>query len=148
MINNNLQTNIPGTFQFNINPTLKPTIRELVSRILPMANDYNIVTSFIEGDRHILNHGLVFGSLNKSVSERSDFKFGQCSQAFCSAVRSLILDYLQLLTDLERELRQGVLTIQKFWFYIQPLMKCMQTLAGICSHIRKVLVSNGSFQAL
>lgn len=40
-------------------------------------------------------------------------------------------EYLILVTQLEHLQRQGLLSLQKLWFYIQPTMRTMEILASI-----------------
>lgn len=40
-------------------------------------------------------------------------------------------EYLILVTQLEHLHRQGTLSLQKLWFYIQPTMRTMEILASI-----------------
>lgn len=40
-------------------------------------------------------------------------------------------EYLILVTQLEHLHRQGMLSLQKLWFYIQPTMRTIEVLASI-----------------
>lgn len=46
-------------------------------------------------------------------------------------MRTLMKEYLILVTQLEHLQRQGLLSLQKLWFYIQPTMRTMEILASI-----------------
>lgn len=51
-----------------------------------------------------------------------------------AAMRTLVKEYLILVTQLEQLHRQGLLSLQKLWFYIQPAMRTVDILAslGMC----------------
>lgn len=46
-------------------------------------------------------------------------------------MRTLMKEYFILITQLEHLHRQGTLSLQKLWFYIQPTMRTMEILASI-----------------
>ncbi|EPY85337.1 gamma-tubulin complex component 2 [Camelus ferus] len=85
--------------------------RELVNRILPVAASYSTVTRFIE--------------------EKSSFEYGQVNHALAAAMRTLVKEYLILVTQLEQLQRQGLLSLQKLWFYVQPAMRTVDILASL-----------------
>uniref|UniRef100_A0A8C6TN07 Gamma-tubulin complex component n=1 Tax=Neogobius melanostomus TaxID=47308 RepID=A0A8C6TN07_9GOBI len=109
---------------FIVEPTLDMSVKELVSRILPVASYYSTVTRFIE--------------------EKSSFEYGQVNHALTAAMRTLMKEYLILVTQLEHLLRQGLLSLQKLWFYIQPTMRTMEILASIASSVDKGKCEGGS----
>ncbi|MEQ2191784.1 hypothetical protein XENOCAPTIV_002555, partial [Xenoophorus captivus] len=96
---------------FIVDATLDMSIKELVNRILPVASYYSTITRFIE--------------------EKSSFEYGQVNHALTAAMRTLMKEYLILVTQLEHLQRQGLLSLQKLWFYIQPTMRTMEILASI-----------------
>uniref|UniRef100_A0A3Q2C9X7 Gamma-tubulin complex component n=1 Tax=Cyprinodon variegatus TaxID=28743 RepID=A0A3Q2C9X7_CYPVA len=102
---------------FIVDATLDMSIKELVNRILPVASYYSTVTRFIE--------------------EKSSFEYGQVNHALTAAMRTLMKEYLILITQLEHLQRQGLLSLQKLWFYIQPTMRTMEILASIASSLDK-----------
>lgn len=65
------------------------------------------------------------------TEERSSFEYGQVNHALTAAMRTLVKEYLILVTQLEHLHRQGLLSLQKLWFYIQPTMRTMEILASI-----------------
>lgn len=71
------------------------------------------------------------------IEEKSSFEYGQVNHALTAAMRTLMKEYLILVTQLEQLQRQGLLSLQKLWFYIQPTMRTME----ILSSIGKILVS-------
>ncbi|XP_043330992.1 gamma-tubulin complex component 2 isoform X1 [Cervus elaphus] len=102
---------------FLVDPNLDLSIRELVSRILPVAASYSTVTRFIE--------------------EKSSFEYGQVNHALAAAMRTLLKEYLVLVTQLEQLQRQGLLSLQKLWFYIQPAMRTVDILASLATSVDK-----------
>ncbi|XP_060950733.1 gamma-tubulin complex component 2-like [Limanda limanda] len=102
---------------FIVDSTLDMSIKELVNRILPVASYYSTITRFIE--------------------EKSSFEYGQVNHALTAAMRTLMKEYLILVTQLEHLQRQGLLSLQKLWFYIQPTMRTMEILACIASSVDK-----------
>lgn len=65
------------------------------------------------------------------TEEKSSFEYGQVNHALTAAMRTLMKEYLILVTQLEHLHRQGMLSLQKLWFYIQPTMRTMEILASI-----------------
>ncbi|XP_069044967.1 gamma-tubulin complex component 2 [Lepisosteus oculatus] len=113
---------------FSIDATLDVSIKELVNRILPVAASYSTVTRFIE--------------------EKSSFEYGQVNHALTAAMRTLMKEYMILVTQLEHLQRQGMLSLQKLWFYIQPTMRTMEILASIATSIDKGDCMGGSTLSL
>ncbi|XP_004579789.1 gamma-tubulin complex component 2 isoform X1 [Ochotona princeps] len=105
------------TRTFLVDPNLDLSIRELVNRILPVAASYSTVTRFIE--------------------EKSSFEYGQVNHALAAAMRTLVKEYLILVTQLEQLHRQGLLSLQKLWFYIQPAMRTVDILASLATSVDK-----------
>lgn len=50
-------------------------------------------------------------------------------------MRTLMKEYLILVTQLEHLHRQGMLSLQKLWFYIQPTMRTIEVLASIGKNV-------------
>uniref|UniRef100_A0A8D3ADA3 Gamma-tubulin complex component n=1 Tax=Scophthalmus maximus TaxID=52904 RepID=A0A8D3ADA3_SCOMX len=113
---------------FIVDATLDMSIKELVSRILPVASYYSTITRFIE--------------------EKSSFEYGQVNHALTAAMRTLMKEYLILVTQLEHLQRQGLLSLQKLWFYIQPTMRTMEILASLASSVDKGECMGGSTLSL
>lgn len=109
---------------FIVDATLDMSIKELVNRILPVASYYSTITRFIE--------------------EKSSFEYGQVNHALTAAMRTLMKEYLILVTQLEHLQRQSLLSLQKLWFYIQPTMRTMEILASIASSVDKGECMGGS----
>ncbi|XP_049646500.1 gamma-tubulin complex component 2 isoform X2 [Suncus etruscus] len=102
---------------FLVDPNLDLSVRELVGRILPVAASYSTITRFIE--------------------EKSSFEYGQVNHALAAAMRTLVKEYLILVTQLEQLQRQGLLSLQKLWFYIQPAMRTADILASLATSVDK-----------
>jgi len=79
---------------------------------------------------------------SRFVEEKSSFEYGQVNQALTAAMRTLMKEYMILVTQLEHLHRQGLLSLQKLWFYIQPTMRTMEILASIgrAAHTRLFVV--------
>lgn len=67
--------------------------------------------------------------LHRFIEEKSSFEYGQVNHALAAAMRTLVKEYMILVTQLEHLQRQGLLSLQKLWFYIQPTMRTMEILA-------------------
>ncbi|XP_027696304.1 gamma-tubulin complex component 2 isoform X2 [Vombatus ursinus] len=102
---------------FLVDPNLDMSVKELVNRILPVAASYSAVTRFIE--------------------EKSSFEYGQVNHALAAAMRTLVKEYMILVTQLEHLQRQGLLSLQKLWFYIQPTMRTMEILSSLATSVDK-----------
>ncbi|XP_057590740.1 gamma-tubulin complex component 2 isoform X2 [Hippopotamus amphibius kiboko] len=113
---------------FLVDPGLDLSIRELVSRTLPVASSYSTVARFIE--------------------EKSSFEYGQVNHALAAAMRTLVKEYLILVTQLEQLQRQGLLSLQKLWFYIQPAMRTVDILASLATSVDKGECVGGSTLSL
>ncbi|XP_064285949.1 gamma-tubulin complex component 2 isoform X2 [Passer domesticus] len=113
---------------FSLDPNLDLSIKELVTRILPVAASYSAVTRFIE--------------------EKSSFEYGQVNHALAAAMRTLIKEYMILITQLEHLQRQGLLSLQKLWFYIQPTMRTLEILSSLATSVDKGECMGGSTLSL
>ncbi|TRY55550.1 hypothetical protein DNTS_023152 [Danionella cerebrum] len=113
---------------FIVDPSLDMSVKELVNRILPVASCYSTITRFTE--------------------EKSSFEYGQVNHALTAAMRTLMKEYLILVTQLEHLHRQGTLSLQKLWFYIQPTMRTMEILASIATSVDKGECMGGSTLSL
>ncbi|KAM5241151.1 gamma-tubulin complex component 2 isoform 2-T4 [Hipposideros larvatus] len=113
---------------FLLDPSLDLSIKELVNRVLPVAASYSTVTRFIE--------------------EKSSFEYGQVNHALAAAMRTLMKEHLVLVTQLEQLQRQGLLSLQKLWFYVQPATRTMHILASVASSVDKGECVGGSTLSL
>lgn len=113
---------------FQIDQMLDPSLKELVKRLLPVCSSYSTVVRFIE--------------------EKSAFCFGLVNHALSAAIRTLIKDYMVLIAQLEHQNHLGQLTLQKFWFYLQPTMRTLEILVAIVSSINRGECSGGAVLSL
>uniref|UniRef100_A0A8C7SLV4 Gamma-tubulin complex component n=1 Tax=Oncorhynchus mykiss TaxID=8022 RepID=A0A8C7SLV4_ONCMY len=84
----------------------------------------------------------------QNLNFKSSFEYGQVNHALTAAMRTLMKEYLILVTQLEHLHRQGMLSLQKLWFYIQPTMRTMEILAFIASSVDKGDCMGGSTLSL
>ncbi|XP_036684348.1 gamma-tubulin complex component 2 isoform X1 [Balaenoptera musculus] len=119
---------------FLVDPSLDLSIRELVSRVLPAASSYSTVTRAAFPRRF--------------VEEKSSFEYGQVNHALAAAMRTLVKEYLILVTQLEQLQRQGLLSLQKLWFHIQPAMRTVDILASLATSVDKGECVGGSTLSL
>ncbi|XP_042336111.1 gamma-tubulin complex component 2 isoform X2 [Sceloporus undulatus] len=113
---------------FLVDPNLDMSVKELVTRILPVAASYSVVTRFVE--------------------EKASFEYGQVNHALAAAMRTLVKEYMILATQLEHLQRQGLLSLQKLWFYIQPTMRTMEILASLATSVDRGECTGGSTLSL
>ncbi|XP_035664951.1 gamma-tubulin complex component 2-like [Branchiostoma floridae] len=106
-----------GHRSFNVDPSLDVSMKELVNRVLPVCSHYSSVCRFME--------------------EKSMPDYGQVNHALCAAMRNLAKEYLILVAQLEHQSRQGQLSLQKFWFYVQPCKRTLEILAAIAETVNK-----------
>lgn len=84
-----------------------------------------------ENDRKFLAWNSFHFAFYRFVEEKSSFEYGQVNHALAAAMRTLIKEYMILITQLEHLQRQGLLSLQKLWFYIQPTMRTLEILASL-----------------
>ncbi|KAH6923431.1 hypothetical protein HPB50_001070 [Hyalomma asiaticum] len=95
---------------FTIDESADPSLKEMVKRILPLCSYHSTVRRFIE--------------------EKQGQTQGMVNQALAATMRDLLEDYIILVTQLEHKLvNQRALTLAKCWFYVQPSLTYMGTLA-------------------
>ncbi|ELU18812.1 hypothetical protein CAPTEDRAFT_5306 [Capitella teleta] len=73
--------------------------------------------------RRILPISANYSLVVRFIEEKSAFEYG--------------LNYTVLVAQLENQFRVGHLSLQKFWFYLQPMMSMMEILASIARSINK-----------
>ncbi|RDX49409.1 hypothetical protein OH76DRAFT_1455871 [Lentinus brumalis] len=95
--------------RFVVSPSLDPSLRDLVERILPLATYYTAISSFIE--------------------LRSHLDFGLVNHALCASMRDMLKDYQTLLSQLEHAFDTSPqFTLQKLWFYVHPTLHTLSLL--------------------
>ncbi|RUP46947.1 Spc98 family-domain-containing protein, partial [Jimgerdemannia flammicorona] len=98
-----------GTVNFWIDPSLDPSLSDLVERILPVSIYYMSADAFVQ--------------------LHSQSEYGLVSHALCAAIRGLL--------KLEHQFRSSPsFTLQKFWFYVQPTLQTMSVIHSLCNLIR------------
>lgn len=110
-----------GTFAghrtFKVDPSLDPSLRSLLDRLLPLPTNYSTVAGFIQ--------------------DMCTFAQGMVNQALAGAMRGVVKEYLLVSAQLETEHRRGQLTLQKLWYYVQPCLSSMALLARVATAIGK-----------
>eukprot|EP01117_Protostelium_nocturnum_P017756 TRINITY_DN7283_c0_g1_i1.p1 TRINITY_DN7283_c0_g1~~TRINITY_DN7283_c0_g1_i1.p1 ORF type:complete len:773 (-),score=225.32 TRINITY_DN7283_c0_g1_i1:228-2546(-) len=107
---NEIKNDLPS---FIVEATLDPSLANLVSKIIPLCCNYIYITKYLQ--------------------KHSWFNVGTINHAFCACLRKYTADYLLLTAQLEQQLREGQLSLQKCWFYVQTPLKIMETLYKIVS---------------
>lgn len=112
-----------STNNFEISKDLDQSLKDLVFRILPLANYYTQIENFIE------THSL--------------FEYGQVNQAFSAAIRRLLQEYRILINQLEHQFHtSNTFSLQKLWYYIHPHIHTMATLSSL---IEKIQIKESPF---
>ncbi|EPQ51590.1 gamma-tubulin complex, DGRIP84/SPC97 component [Gloeophyllum trabeum ATCC 11539] len=102
--------------RFVVSPSLDPSLRDLVERIIPLATYYTAISSFIE--------------------LRSDLDFGMVNHALCAALRDMLKDYQTLLSQLEHAFNTSLqFSLQKLWFYIHPTVHTLYLLHQLVTEL-------------
>ncbi|KAL3685944.1 hypothetical protein R1sor_003966 [Riccia sorocarpa] len=117
-----LKENSPSLF---VDPTMDSSIQELAKRLLPLCENYLIVSQFAES--------------------RSHFRHGLVNHAFAAALRAILQDYHAMIAQLEHQFRLTRLSLQGLWFFCQPMMGVMSALSAV---VQKANVKNISGAAM
>uniref|UniRef100_T1JH36 Gamma-tubulin complex component 2 n=1 Tax=Strigamia maritima TaxID=126957 RepID=T1JH36_STRMM len=115
-------------YSFSLDESIDSSLKEMVRRVLPICANYSAVIRFIE--------------------KRSSFEYGMVNHALTAAMRTLMKDYLLLVAQLEHQLRQGLLTMQKLWYYLQPTKRTIEILTSIAIAITKANSRGGTVLTL
>lgn len=102
---------------FVVDQTLDVSLLSLVNRILPICSYYSTICRFME--------------------EHSKFVHGMVNQGLSAAMRALVREYTILVAQLENQLMENQLTLQKMWYYVQPCLKTMELMARAASMVVK-----------
>jgi gamma-tubulin complex component 2 len=105
----------PYEFRLEVDPTLDPSLRDVVALIAPACQQYVRVADFIE--------------------KRSSYEYGLVSHALAAAMRSLQREYLVLIAQLESQHRQNSLGMQRLWFFVQPALRTLDALNRVVSAV-------------
>jgi gamma-tubulin complex component 2 len=107
---------------------LDVSLREMVSRIAPIAIYYTNVQSFID--------------------KYTNFEYGFVHHALCASIDTFVQEYLTLIAQLEHVFRKGDMTMQRFWFYVQPVFARMKALDGLTKSIERSGCKGGALLSL
>jgi gamma-tubulin complex component 2 len=102
-------------FRLEVDPTLDPSLRDVVALIAPACMQYVRVADFIE--------------------KRSSYEYGLVSHALAAAMRSLQREYLVLIAQLEHQHRQNSLGMQRLWFFVQPALRTLDALNRVVNAV-------------
>ncbi|GFY00605.1 gamma-tubulin complex component 2 [Trichonephila clavipes] len=103
---------------FLVDDTTNVALKLLVQNMVPMFSHYSTTMSFVERNIH--------------------YEQGLVNHALSSAMRTFLKDYFVLVSQLENQHLQHNLTLQKLWFYLQPSLTTMETIANIASILTKL----------
>lgn len=117
-----------GHVDLKLDPSMDPSLRELVQRIAPLCQHYSTIVQFAED-------WFQQGS-------------GRVNQALSGALYQIIKDYYIFVTQLEAQLRQHELTLNKLWFYIQPTLSTMAMVAEVCRNCETMGARGGKTLSL
>ncbi|XP_024392107.1 gamma-tubulin complex component 2 isoform X3 [Physcomitrium patens] len=98
-------------FVFHVDPKLNHSLHELADRILPICENYMVVSQFAE--------------------ERSHYDHGLTNHAFAAGLRAILQDYHAMVAQLEHQFRLSRLSLPGLWFFVQPMMGAMQCLSSV-----------------
>lgn len=113
---------------FRVDQSLDCSLKDFVRRLVPVCSSYSTVIQFIE--------------------EKSGFCFGLVNHALSAAIRILVKDYIVLIAQIEHQNCMGQLTLQKFWFYMQPTMRTLEILVSVVSSIDRCECRGGAVLSL
>jgi gamma-tubulin complex component 2 len=102
-------------FRLEVDPTLDPSLRDVVALIAPACMQYVRVADFIE--------------------KRSSYEYGLVSHALSAAMRSLQREYLVLIAQLEHQHRQSNLGMQRLWFFVQPALRTLDAMNRVVTAV-------------
>lgn len=114
-----------NSFYYQLEPSLDASLSDLAKRILPLCENYVVVSQFSEA--------------------RSHFKHGLVNHAFASALRAILQDYHAMTAQLEHQYRLGRLSLQGLWFFCQPMVAAMQVLS---TAVQRAIVQQASGAAM
>jgi Spc97 / Spc98 family. len=89
-------------------PTCDESLLYMVNKMLPLCEQHDKVCVF--------------------VNLHSYYEYGLVSHALCEAVTSVQKEYKLKITQIDGELENGSLTLQKLWFYLQPCIRTFECL--------------------
>ncbi|OAE24597.1 hypothetical protein AXG93_1603s1080 [Marchantia polymorpha subsp. ruderalis] len=114
-----------NSLTISVDPNMDSSIQELAKRLLPLCENYLLVSQFAES--------------------RSHFRHGLVNHAFSAALRAILQDYHAMIAQLEHQFRLTRLSLQGLWFFCQPMMGAMQALSAV---VQKAMMKNLSGAAI
>ncbi|XP_047741315.1 gamma-tubulin complex component 2 isoform X2 [Hyalella azteca] len=113
---------------FVVDSSVEKSVQALVQKVLPVCSQYAQLVRFIE--------------------DHSEHHKGLVNHALAAALTTLLKDYLLLVLQLESQLRSGVLTLHRLWFYVEKTAPVMDLLASITAEITKTGARGGAVLSL
>jgi len=110
---------------------VEPSQMALVTRILPLAESYLQLSRFIQSQSESLRGG------------KPSTDGGLVKEALCEGIEHILNEQKVLVAQLETQLRQNNLTIQKLWFYLQPCLNTMLLLQDITTLVSVAPIVGG-----
>jgi gamma-tubulin complex component 2 len=95
--------------EFEINAQVQPSLKDILLEMLPLANCFYQIQNFIE------------------EAQRSES--GQVLQALSAALRKLVNDYFDSISQLESMHNKHQLNLQKLLYFLRPVIHTMETIA-------------------
>ncbi|KAI8822594.1 Spc98 family-domain-containing protein [Fimicolochytrium jonesii] len=100
------------TIEFTLDPTMDPSLAELVKRMLPIAVYLHKIDNYIE--------------------TQTRFRSGRVQHALAATTRALLKNYFMLIAQLENQtLGTPDFGLQQLWFYIHPSLLSMSAIASL-----------------
>ncbi|GAA5803659.1 hypothetical protein HPULCUR_009142 [Helicostylum pulchrum] len=110
-----------NAIKYDIDPTLDPSLKHLVEKLLPLATYYTSVDAF--------------------VNLCSRYEYGTINHALCSGIRVFIKEYLTFMAQLEHQFQTSTrFTLQRLWFYAQSTIQNMKVLHDLAMTIRAIQI--------
>ncbi|KAI8341283.1 Spc98 family-domain-containing protein [Chlamydoabsidia padenii] len=110
-------TNTWDSVRYDVDPTLDPSLRHMVEKLLPLATYYMSVDAFVE--------------------EFGRFPYGTVNHALCSAIRVFLKEYINFIAQLEHQFQtSSQFTLHRLWFYAQDTLQQMKILHQLALSIR------------
>ncbi|KAI9357947.1 Spc98 family-domain-containing protein [Zopfochytrium polystomum] len=101
---------------YRIDPSLDPSLSELIQRILPICTAYNTLNAFID--------------------LRSAFECGRVSHALSATLRAFVKDYRVLVAQLEYQVHFAPgFGLQKLWAHVLPSIHLLDILSRLVGEI-------------
>ncbi|KAI9245069.1 Spc98 family-domain-containing protein [Sporodiniella umbellata] len=104
-----------------IDPTLDPSLKNLVEKFLPLSTYYSSVNAFVE--------------------VRARFEYGLVNHALGAAMKAFLKQYKTFIAQLDGQFHtSNTFTLQKIWFYAQDTLHSMNILHSLVTAIRSIQV--------